>query len=130
VLKRLYTLAFLLIAIVYGYNNNRAERMDWLIVFPIGFLIWVAFQHFRVRSTRMSIDGVQVRFESGFPARVTRNMELSKVQDVRVQQSFYQRFFGIGDISIESAGETGSLTMRNVDDPQIVADIILQSART
>jgi uncharacterized membrane protein YdbT with pleckstrin-like domain len=113
---------------VYGFNNNRTDRMDWLIVFPLLLLLWVVFRHLRLRFVKLAIDGTKVRYETGMFSRSTRTMELSKVQDVRVDQNLYQRLLGIGDISIETAGETGGLTMRNVDNPQAVADVILQSA--
>ena len=56
-------------------------------------------------------------------------MEVAKVQDVRVEQSFMQRLLGIGTISIETAGETSRMTMAGVAQPHEVADYILEAAR-
>jgi len=39
-----------------------------------------------------------------------------------------QRMFGIGNLSIETAGEASRLTIRNVDRPQEVADEILAAS--
>jgi uncharacterized membrane protein YdbT with pleckstrin-like domain len=61
-------------------------------------------------------------------AKSTRNISLPKVQDARVDQSVMQRMFGIGDLSIETAGEASRLTIRNVDQPQQVADEILAAS--
>jgi hypothetical protein len=36
---------------------------------------------------------------------------------------------GIGTVAFETAGETGRLAIGNVDNPQAVADFILESAR-
>ena len=55
-------------------------------------------------------------------------MEIKKVQDVRVDQSLGQRILGVGDISIETAGESSRLTMVSIDRPQAVADKILEAA--
>ena len=55
-------------------------------------------------------------------------MELSRIQDVRVEQSLTQRLLGIGNITVETAGETGRVSMSNVDRPQDIADFILESA--
>ena len=57
-----------------------------------------------------------------------RNISLPKVQDVRVEQSAGQRIFGIGNVSIETAGEASRLTMRNIDRPQTVADEVLAAS--
>ena len=62
-------------------------------------------------------------------SRSTRTMELSRIQDVRVDQTLLQRMIGIGTITVETAGETGRLSMANVDRPQTVADIILDSRK-
>ena len=56
-------------------------------------------------------------------------MDLSKIQDVRVDQSAGQRMLGIGDLSIESAGNTSQIVMLSVDRPQEAADRILELAR-
>jgi hypothetical protein len=47
------------------------------------------------------------------------------VQDVTVRQSVAQRIYGIGDLTIETAGETSRLTFPNIDSPQQVADQII-----
>jgi hypothetical protein len=36
---------------------------------------------------------------------------------------------GVGDISVETAGDSEPLRMKNIDRPQAVADYILESAR-
>jgi uncharacterized membrane protein YdbT with pleckstrin-like domain len=53
---------------------------------------------------------------------------LPKVQDARVDQSVMQRMFGVGDLAIETAGEASRLTLRNVDQPQRVAEEILAAS--
>ena len=128
-LKPWYMLAFGLIAVIYGYNNNRTERMDWLIVFPALLLVWVAARHLSLRFVTMTVTGNKLRYETGIMSKSTRTMELVKVQDVHVSQTLFQRMLGIGNVTLETAGETGRLTMANVDNPQAVADFILESAR-
>jgi uncharacterized membrane protein YdbT with pleckstrin-like domain len=51
------------------------------------------------------------------------------VQDVRVDQSLGQRMLGVGDISIETSGETSRLTMENIDRPQTVADELIAASQ-
>ena len=73
--------------------------------------------------------GDRLRYETGMTSKSTRTIQLSKVQDVRVDQSMAQRMFNIGNISIETAGEASRLTIENVDDPQALADEILNRAQ-
>ena len=121
--------AFGLIAVIYGYNNNRTDRMDWLIVFPAILLLWIAARHISLRFITLTIAGNKLRYETGILSKATRTMELAKVQDVHVTQSLFQRMMGVGNITLETAGESGRLTMANVDNPQAVADFILESSR-
>jgi len=45
-----------------------------------------------------------------------------------VDQSMTQRMFGVGNISIETAGEASRLTLEDIDDPQTVAEQLLDRA--
>jgi uncharacterized membrane protein YdbT with pleckstrin-like domain len=80
------------------------------------------------RFTKATIAGDKLRYEVGALAKTTRNISLPKVQDARVDQSVMQRMFGVGDLAIETAGEASRLTIRNVDQPQQVADEILAAS--
>jgi uncharacterized membrane protein YdbT with pleckstrin-like domain len=63
-------------------------------------------------------------------SKSTRNISLPKVQDARVDQTVTQRMFGVGNLSIETAGEASRLIIRNVDRPQRVAEEILAASHT
>lgn len=127
-IKPFYFVAFGLIAVVYGFNNNRTERLDWLIIPPGIMLLWAFLVHMRLRFTTLTVGGNRLRLETGFLSKTTRTMERTKIQDVRVDQSLWQRLLGLGNISIESAGETSRLTMPNVEKPHAIADFILDQA--
>lgn len=128
-IRPVYSLSFLLVALVYGFNNNRAQPIDWLIIFPLLLLAWTVWRHIRLRFTTLTLEGGRLRYESGMLSKSTRAAEVSRVQDVQVTQSMPQRLLGIGDISIETAGDSGRLSMRNVDRPHAVADFILDQTR-
>lgn len=127
--RPLYTLCFLLVALVYGFNNNRPDPVDWLMIIPALVLLWTVWRHIRLRFTTMTLQGGKLRYETGMLSRFTRTMELARIQDVRVDQTLLQRLIGIGTITVETAGETGRLSMQNVDRPQSVAEFILDSRK-
>jgi uncharacterized membrane protein YdbT with pleckstrin-like domain len=128
-LKPVYTLAFILIALAYGYNNNRTERQDWLVIPPLLLLAWTLWRHVKLRFTSLTVAGKRLRYDVGMLSRSTRTMELAKVQDVHVDQTLFQRMLGLGNLTIESAGESGRLTIANIDRPHDIADFILETAR-
>ena len=92
-------------------------------------LLWPLSKHFRQRITVLTIVGDKLRYEIGLLSKTTRTIQLSKVQDVTVRQSLGQRVAGVGDLSIETAGETSRLTIRNIDRPQEFADKIMEIAQ-
>ena len=102
----------------------------WLPAVPLVLLVWPAQRHIRRRLTKMTIAGDKLRYESGFLSKSTRTIQLTKVQDVRVDQTLGQRIFGVGNLSIETAGETSRLTVSNIDGPQEVADAIMEAAQS
>jgi membrane protein YdbS with pleckstrin-like domain len=124
----LTAMVFLAIEIAYFvyWRENENLRLLPLIV-PLIF-IWPLERWLRVRSIRAYISGDRLRYETGIAARTTRTIQLSKLQDVRVDQGIWQRIFNIGDISLETSGETSRLTIFNIDRPQAVADELLNRA--
>jgi uncharacterized membrane protein YdbT with pleckstrin-like domain len=120
----LATLIFLALEIAYVTVWNASAGV-WVMALPPLVLVWPAVRALRRRLTRTTITGDRLRYETGAVSKSTRNIQLSKIQDVRVDQRLLQRLFNVGDISIETAGEASRLTIHNVDDPQGLADEIM-----
>jgi uncharacterized membrane protein YdbT with pleckstrin-like domain len=101
----------------------------WLPAVAALGLLFPIRRHIRRQSVKMTIAGDKLRYEAGLLSKTTRNIQLSKVQDVRVDQSLGQRMLGVGDISIETSGESSRLEMDNVDAPQAIADEIVAASQ-
>jgi uncharacterized membrane protein YdbT with pleckstrin-like domain len=101
----------------------------WVMALPPLILLWPLSRWVRRQYTRATVTGDRLRYETGLMSKTTRNIQLSKLQDARVEQRFVQRLLGVGDLSIETAGETSRLTICNVDDPQALADEIMNRAQ-
>ncbi len=98
----------------------------WIPWLPALLLLWPMKRHLRNRLTKMTILDDKLRYESGFLSKTTRTILVSRVQDLRVHQRIGQRIFGVGDLSIETAGEASTLTIPEIDRPQAIADHINQ----
>lgn len=124
-----YTAVFVLnVAAVFLYNNYLSEAPAWALIFPAVLFVWPITRGIRRRRTKIIIAGDGLRYETGVLSKTTRMIQLSKIQNVEVNQSFLQRVFDVGDLSIETAGETNRLEIGNVDQPQEVADEIIEAA--
>ena len=126
-----YVLTILLLVgalIAYAAVLKSEKTGPWLPVLAAVLVLWPAARHFRRQFIKLSLTGDKLRYECGFLSRSTRTIPISKVQDVRVDQSLGQRMFGVGNVSIETAGGTSRLTVKNLDCPQAVADEIMDAS--
>jgi len=104
-------------------------RQPWLPAMAALILLVPIRRHIRRSAVKMTIAGDKLQYEEGLLSKTTRNVQLSKIQDVRVDQSLGQRMLGVGDISIETSGETSRLEMDNLDHPQQIADEIIAASQ-
>lgn len=126
-----YTLVFSIIFIcVFVFTNSKAfeNTTAWVLLLPALLLLWPLKCHVQRRFTRMTLSGDKLRYETGILSRSKRNIQLTKVQDVRVDQTVLQRMLRTGNLSVETAGETSLLTIQNVDEPDRLAEELLRAA--
>src|SRR5690349_5041513 len=98
-----YFLAVLIVvgAVVVQVNYMPKDQAPWLPAVAALTLLWPIRSNIRRQSTKATITGDKLRYEAGLFSKSTRTIQLSKVQDVRVDQTLGQRMLGVGDISIE-----------------------------
>ena len=79
---------------------------------------------------RYTVTDAKLEIDTGLIARTTRNIPLSKIQDVTVQASIPQRMMGFGDIIVDNASEIGGSTvLHNINNPRHYADLLLRELR-
>ncbi len=117
------------IAVYLPAIGNQDVRMWGLMAAPAFLAAITVVRHIQRRLVKLTLLGDRVRYESGLLSKTTRTMELVKVQDVRVDQTFGQRMVGIGDLSFETAGGSSRIVMRSIDRPQEAADHIVALAQ-
>jgi len=123
----LAAIVFLGLEILY-LMEWRQEVDAWVMVLPPLVLLWPLARYLRWRSEKIIVTGDRLRHESGLLSRSVRTIEISKLQQVNVRQGVSQRMFGVGDISFETAGQGTWQGMRNIENPQQVADEIMNRA--
>jgi len=123
--------AFLLVGIVIFMQMRGFEPVElWaLLILPLVIDLWASMKHVRLNSRRLTLQKDILRFEDGLISKTQRNIILDKVRDVNISQTFGQRLVGVGDLSVEALGESGNISLENVDRPRQVADAILEAMR-
>jgi membrane protein YdbS with pleckstrin-like domain len=100
------------------------------IPLALALLLIPAYYHVRRNMIRYTVTDSKLQIDTGLIARTTRNIPLSKVQDVTVSASIPQRLLGFGDIIVDNASEFGGSTvMHNISSPRHYADLLLRELR-
>lgn len=119
-------------AILVYYLSRQYPSQAWLAAYaiPAALVVRGVIGHVRAQLTHIEMAGDRLKYESGLVSKVSRSIPLAKVQDVTVRQTVSQRLVGIGDLSIETAGETSRLTITSINSPRVVAEQILDRVAT
>lgn len=103
----------------------------WIsILLALALLLIPAYYHLRRNMIKYTVTDSKLQIDTGLIARTTKNIPLSKVQDVTVSASIPQRLMGFGDIIIDNASELGGeIVMHNISSPRHYADLLLRELR-
>jgi uncharacterized membrane protein YdbT with pleckstrin-like domain len=124
-----YLFAFIVFgAGVWAYYKYAQDKPAWLMALPLVAFLPPLRMHLRRRTISMRLHEGHLTIESGFLSRTRRTVDMAKIQDVTVSQTLGQRLMGVGDLRLESAGESGAMGIANVDRPRKIADTILAGA--
>src|ERR1043166_86259 len=107
-------------------------RVPVYISIPLALVLLLipAFYHLKRNMVRYTLTDSKVEIDTGLIARTTRNIPLTKIQDVTVSASIPQRLLGFGDLLIDNAGERGGPAfLHNISNPRHYADLLLRELR-
>jgi uncharacterized membrane protein YdbT with pleckstrin-like domain len=104
---------------------------SWIAVL-IGLLLLLipAYFHLRQKLIRYTLTDSKIEIDSGLISRTTRNIPLTRIQDVTVSSTLFQRVLGFGNVVIDNASEDGGkIVLGNIDSPRKFADSLLKQMR-
>ena len=100
------------------------------IPIALGLLLIPAYYHLKRNMVRYTLTDSKIEIDYGLIARTTRNIPLTKIQDVTVSASIPQRVLGFGDVVVDNASEIGGSTvLHNINNPRHYADLLLRQLR-
>jgi membrane protein YdbS with pleckstrin-like domain len=100
------------------------------IPLALALLLIPAYYHLRRNMVRYTLTDSKIEIDTGLIARTTRNIPLSKIQDVTVSASIPQRILSFGDLIVDNASEMGGTTvLHNISNPRHYADLLLRELR-
>jgi membrane protein YdbS with pleckstrin-like domain len=118
------------IAIVWFATKLHPDIPYWApMILPAVLLVFLAIRHIQRTSTRLKVEGERLRYEAGIFSKTTRTIELAKVQDVRVDQTLFQRMLNVGNLSVETAGSSSRIEIPSIDKPNEASSHVLDLAK-
>jgi uncharacterized membrane protein YdbT with pleckstrin-like domain len=90
-----------------------------LLIFPVRALLTWLTSHFVVTTDR-------VIHRAGWLAKRSMEIPLERINDVRFEQSVFERMVGAGDLRIESGGEYGQNHFSDIRRPEEVQKLIYE----
>ena len=108
------------------FRNSPLIFTIFLILSPVGiglicFLIW----WLKCKSISLTVDADKSVLRIGLLSKNTIEIWHEDIRQVKISQSFSQRLFGVGDISISSAaGDGDEISIVGVRSPEEIKDVI------
>ena len=114
---------------IWAYFEYEPNWPAWVPAILLILLVPPARMHLSRRLITLRLHDDHLTLETGFFSRTRRTLDMAKIQDVTVRQTLGQRMLGVGNLMLESAGESGRMGISNVDGPRDIADQILASSK-
>jgi membrane protein YdbS with pleckstrin-like domain len=130
------TLILLATAALMGLMHS--YKPDWftgtvsfVVILIVGIIAFSSpvYKHLLRRREVYTLTNHKLEMRYGLLSKTVRNIPLSKIQDVTVSASFWQRLINIGDIEIDSASEMGKIVLDDIHHPERYANMILDELR-
>ena len=86
------------------------------------FLIW----YIKIKSKKLTITENDILLEVGLLSKRRTAIQIRKVRSIVVNQTFMDRIFGVGEISVYTAGDLPEIVEKGLPDPNKVDEIIKQ----
>lgn len=114
----------------FVYAFQIAPHQLWVGALPgLALFLSALYRHVALLASKLVISTDRLHHEAGFLAKSTHTIDLIKVQDVRVDQTMFQRAFNVGKISVETSGGSSAISIDNVDNPQTLANLVLERSK-
>ncbi|HKP11462.1 MAG TPA: PH domain-containing protein [Blastocatellia bacterium] len=105
--------------------------VSFVAIFVVGVIAFATpiYKHLLRRREVYTLTNHKLEMRYGLLSKTVRNIPLTKIQDVTVSASFWQRLISIGDIEIDSASEMGKIILDDIHHPERYANLILDELR-
>ncbi|MBD2858045.1 PH domain-containing protein [Spongiibacter sp. KMU-158] len=107
------------------WRNNFFGFLLACLLVPVGVgIIILLYWYLKCKSTKLEINGSEVVLEQGLLSKERTELSVSSIRTVKITQSFFNRIFGVGTVSIFTAGDTPEIQAAGLPEPEVFRDLI------
>lgn len=105
---------------------SQMQNLGWflacLLLIPIPWAIW---RWLVVKNTVFTLTDQRLSIRRGVFTRVTEDLELYRVRDTRLEQTFFERMFGLGEVILfTSDASTPELHLPWLKDAELLRETV------
>lgn len=94
-----------------------------LVPVGVGIIILLTW-YMKCKATKLEIGNGEISLEEGLLSKGRTEVDITSVRSVKVYQSFMNRLFGVGNVSVFTAGDAPEISAIGMPRPQEFKDII------
>lgn len=95
-----------------------------IVTIPVGVgLIILLVWYLQTLATRLVITDEEIRLERGLLSKEHREIRLSAIRTVQIEQSILNRMFGVGTVTVYSAGDKPEFSVAGMPDAGRIRDL-------
>lgn len=107
------------------WRNNLLGFILAVLLIPVGIGILVLlYWYLKCKSTKLEINGNEIVLEEGLLSKDRTELSVSSIRTVKISQSLLNRLFGVGTLSIFTAGDTPEIQAKGMPEPEVFKDLI------
>ncbi len=107
------------------FKNNPLGFILAVLLIPlaVGIIILLVW-YIKCKSTKLELVGDDLILEQGLLSKDHTELDISSIRTVKVYQSFFNRIFGVGKISIYTAGDQAEIEVEGMPRPHELRDLV------
>lgn len=108
------------------FKNNPLGFIASIVLiaaFGLGLLI-LLWWYLQCKSSTLTITSRDVLYEKGLLSKSRVEFGIAGIRTVKVNQSFFDRIFGVGAIQIYTSGDQPEIQVKGMPDPNRVRELI------
>lgn len=108
------------------FKNNPLGFILALLLIPVfglGILI-LLWWYLQTRASKLTVTDTEIIYDKGLLNKEHSEISISRIRAIRVKQSFFNRIFGVGEISIYTAGDNPEIVAKGMPDPNSIRELI------